>query len=132
MARRFAYLIATLLLTGFGVLAGAPAAWAHATLVTTSPADGAIIKQAPTSVSATFDQPVGVSNTSLEVFAPNGDRVDAGATTHGAKPSQIVVKLKSGLGHGTYTVGWHVISADSHPVQGAWTFSVGAPSSTSV
>ncbi|HET7015725.1 MAG TPA: copper resistance protein CopC [Streptosporangiaceae bacterium] len=132
MARRFAYLIATLLLTGFGVLAGAPAAWAHATLVTTNPADGAIVKKAPASVSATFDQPVGVSSNSLEVFAPNGNRVDSGSTTHGSKPQEITVKLKTGLGHGTYTVGWHVISADSHPVQGAWTFSVGAPSSTSV
>jgi copper transport protein len=132
MARRFAYLIATLLLAGFGVLAGAPAAWAHATLVTTDPADGAILKHAPTQVTATFDEPVGVSSTSLEVFAPNGARVDADGTTHGDKPQEIVVKLKSGLGNGTYTVGWHVISADSHPVQGAWTFSVGAPSSTSV
>ncbi|HXS63102.1 MAG TPA: copper resistance protein CopC [Streptosporangiaceae bacterium] len=132
MARRFVYLIATLLLTGFGVLAGAPAAWAHATLVTTDPADGAIVKQAPTSVSATFDQSVGVSSTSLEVFAPNGSRVDTGGTIHGSKPQEITVKLKTGLGHGTYTVGWHVISADSHPVQGAWTFSVGAPSTTSV
>jgi copper transport protein len=40
--------------------------------------------------------------------------------------------LRPGLGRGTYTVGWHVISADSHPVQGAFTFSVGAPSSTVV
>jgi copper transport protein len=132
MARRFAYLIATLVLAGFGVLVGAPAAWAHATLVTTDPADGAIVKQAPTTVSATFDEPVGVSSDSLQVFAPNGARVDTGGTTHGSKPQEIVVKLKSGLGHGTYTVGWHVISADSHPVQGAWTFSVGAPSTTSV
>jgi copper transport protein len=132
MARRFAYLIATLLLTGFCVLAGAPAAWAHATLVTTDPADGAIVKTAPTSVSATFDQPVGVSSSSLEVFAPNGNRVDTGGATHGSKPQEIIIKLKTGLGHGTYTVGWHVISADSHPVQGAWTFSVGVPSSTSV
>lgn len=132
MARRFAYLIATLVLAGFGVLVGAPAAWAHATLVTTDPADGAIVKHAPTQVSATFDQPVGVSTDSLQVFAPNGARVDAGGTTHGGKPQEIVVKLKSGLGNGTYTVGWHVISADSHPVQGAFTFSVGAPSNTSV
>jgi copper transport protein len=132
LARRFAYLVATLLVAAFGVLAGAPAAWAHATLVTTTPADGAVVPHAPTRVTATFDEPVGVSPDSLQVFAPNGDRVDTGGTTHGRIPQQIVVALKPGLGHGTYTVGWHVISADSHPVQGAFTFSVGAPSSTSV
>jgi copper transport protein len=119
-------------LTALGVLAAAPAAWAHATLVSTSPADGAIVAHAPTRVAATFDEPVGVSPDSLRVFAPNGGRVDTGGTTHGSEPQQIAVALRGGLGHGTYTVAWHVISADSHPVQGAFTFSIGAPSSTVV
>ena len=132
MTRRFIYLVATFLFSALGIVAVAPAAWAHATLVTTSPADGAILKTAPSKVSATFDEPVGVSSDSLKVFAPDGSRVDTGGTAHGTKPQEIVVSLKSGLGHGTYTVGWHVISADSHPVQGAWTFSIGAPSKSTV
>lgn len=36
------------------------------------------------------------------------------------------------LAHGTYTVAYHVVSADSHPVAGAYTFSIGATSTTSV
>lgn len=132
MARRLAYLVATLFLAAFGVFAGAPAAWAHATLVTTTPAESATVPQSPTRVTATFDEPVSVSPDSLQVFAPNGERADTGGTTHGSTPEQIAVALNPGLGNGTYTVGWHVISADSHPVQGAFTFSVGAPSSTSV
>jgi copper transport protein len=132
LARRFAYLVATIFLAAIPVLAVAPAASAHATLVATSPADGTVLARAPARVSATFDEPVGVSTNSLEVFAPNGARVDTGVTTHGSKPQEITVALRSGLGHGTYTVGWHVISADSHPVGGAFTFSVGAPSSTAV
>jgi copper transport protein len=132
LARRLAYLVATIFLVAVPVLAIAPAASAHATLVSTSPADGSVLARAPSRVSATFDEPVGVSANSLEVFAPNGSRVDRGGTAHGSKPQEITVALRSGLGHGTYTVGWHVISADSHPVGGAYTFSVGAPSSTSV
>lgn len=132
MARRIAYLVATLFIAGFGLLAAPPAAWAHATLESTSPAEGSIVPHAPTKVTATFDQAVGVSPTSLEVFSPNGSRVDQGGTTHGSSPDQIAVSVKGGLGKGTYTVGWHVISADSHPVQGAFTFSIGAPSSTTV
>jgi copper transport protein len=132
LARRLAYLVATIFLVAVPVLAIAPAASAHATLVSTSPADGSVLARAPSRVSATFDEPVGVSATSLEVFAPNGSRVDTGGTAHGSKPQEIAVALRSGLGHGTYTVSWHVISADSHPVGGAYTFSVGAPSSTSV
>ena len=50
MARRFIYLVATFLLSALGIVAIAPAAWAHATIVTTSPADGAIVKTAPTEV----------------------------------------------------------------------------------
>ncbi len=132
MARRIAYLVATLFIAGFGLLAGPPSAWAHARLEATTPADGSIVPHAPTRVTATFDEAVGVSPTSLEVFSPTGSRVDTGGTTHGSTPDQIAINLKPGLGKGTYTVGWHVISADSHPVQGAFTFSIGAPSSTTV
>lgn len=132
MIRRFAYVVATGIVTGFAVLAGAPAASAHATLVSTSPADSAIVARAPARVSATFDEPVGISADSLEVFAPDGSRADTGGTAHGGKPAEITVALRPGLGRGTYTVGWHVISADSHPVHGAFTFSIGAASGTSV
>lgn len=130
--RRAAYLLAALIFAGMGLLATAPAALAHATLVSTAPADGAILLKAPATVSATFDEPVGVSADSLQAFAPNGQVVNSGQTTHGRTPEQITVGLLPGLKNGTYTVGWHVISADSHPVQGAFTFSVGAPSSTAV
>ncbi|MFD2119018.1 CopD family protein [Streptomyces cirratus] len=40
--------------------------------------------------------------------------------------------LHSGLPNGTYTVAWQAVSADSHPVSGAFTFSIGAPSATQV
>jgi copper transport protein len=132
MIRRAAYLLAALVLAGLGVLAAAPAALAHATLDSTSPADGAIVSAAPATVSATFDEAVGISADSLRVYAPDGQRADNGQTTHGRVPQQVTVGLLPGLRHGTYTVSWHVVSADSHPVQGAFTFSVGAPSSTVV
>jgi copper transport protein len=132
MIRRAAYLLAVLFVAGMGLLATASPALAHATLESTSPADGAVVSTAPATVSATFDESVGVSADSLRVFAPNGQRADNGNTTHGHVPQEITVGLLPGLGHGTYTVSWHVVSADSHRVQGAFTFSVGAPSSTVV
>jgi len=132
MIRRAAALAAALVLAAMGMLATAGTALAHATLVSTSPADGAIVARAPASVSATFDEAVGVSPGSLQVLAPDGRSVDAGPAAHGSTPQQITVRLQPGLRDGTYTVGWHVISADSHPVHGAFTFSVGAPGSTTV
>jgi copper transport protein len=132
VARRFAYLVAAGVLAALGLLVAAPVASAHATLVSSSPADGAVVAHAPARVTATFDEQVGIAPDSLRVFAPNGDLVSTGVTAHGSQPQVITVALLPGLAGGTYTVGWHVISDDSHPVQGAFTFSVGAPSSTAV
>jgi copper transport protein len=114
------------------VLAVAGPASAHATLERTDPSDGSVLAVQPTLIAAQFDESVGVSGDSLRVFSPTGDRVDNGTTTHGAQDEIITVTLRSGLKNGTYTVAWHVISADSHPVSGAFTFSIGAPSRTSV
>jgi copper transport protein len=80
LARRIAYLAAALFIAGFSLLGTPPAALAHATLESTSPAEGSIVPHAPTRVTATFDEQVGVSPTSLEVFSPTGSRVDEGGT----------------------------------------------------
>jgi copper transport protein len=89
------------------------------------------VSKAPQQVTASFDQTVGVSPDSLVVYSPGGQRVDDGQTVH-VTAYEIGVGLLSGLGDGTYTAVWHVISADTHPVTGAFTFSVGAPSATHV
>jgi len=113
-----------LLLGGCCVLLGPPAA-AHATLVSTDPAEGAVVRGPVGTVTATFDESVGVSPDSLRVFAPDGHRVDTGGTHVGTSSASVEVSLVPRLPRGTYTVAWHVVSADSHPVQGAFTFSIG-------
>ncbi|MEU5307760.1 copper resistance protein CopC [Streptomyces sp. NPDC021562] len=111
------------------LLAGAGPASAHAALTGSDPAQGVVVPEAPDQVSLTFSENVSTNSDSIRVLDPRGKRVDTGkpdnlsATTYG-------VQLKSGLGKGTYTVAWQVVSADSHPVAGAYTFSVGAPSKT--
>jgi copper transport protein len=90
-----------------------------------------VVDKAPTQISLTFSEKVSTNNDSLRVLDPKGKRVDVG------KPSNIsgttyAVQVRSGLPDGTYTVAWQVVSADSHPVAGAFTFSVGAPSKTTV
>jgi copper transport protein len=109
----------------------APAALAHAALASTEPAGGSVVSKAPEQVSASFDQPVGISPHSLMVYSPSGQRVDAGQASH-VSAYEIAVGLLPSLGDGTYTAVWHVISADTHPVEGAFTFSVGVPSATHV
>ncbi|HEY0936689.1 MAG TPA: FixH family protein, partial [Trebonia sp.] len=87
--------------------------------------------RAPQQVTASFDQPVGISAGSLTVYSPGGQRVDEDQTVH-VSTYEIADSLLPGLGNGTYTAVWHVISADTHPVEGAFTFSVGTPSATHV
>jgi copper transport protein len=109
----------------------APALPAHAALASTQPADGTVVASAPRQVSASFDEPVRLSADSLVVYSPGGQRADDGQATL-VSGYEVAVGLLPGLGDGTYTAVWRVISDDTHPVTGAFTFSVGAPSATHV
>ena len=113
------------------ILLTAQGAFAHATVVATSPGDGQVLAAAPHQVSMTFDEPVQLQFGALRVFAPNGARIDTGAPAHPrGHADQVTVGLDTGSGTGTYTVAWRIVSADSHPVQGAFTFSIGKASAT--
>ncbi|GAA2355490.1 copper resistance protein CopC [Streptomyces cuspidosporus] len=110
---------------------GASPASAHAALTATDPADGAVVKTAPSQVRLTFSEGVLLSRDSVRVLDPDGKRVDTGGPAHvGGRSSTAAVALHSGLPDGTFTVAWKVVSEDSHPVAGAFTFSIGAPSKT--
>lgn len=113
------------------LLAGAAPASAHAALRGTDPDDGSVLKQAPRHVTLTYTESVGLLDDSFRVFGPDQRRVHAGEATHADGRSDTArVSLPGKLAQGTYTVAWRVVSADSHPVSGAFTFSVGKPSAT--
>ncbi|MBD0736203.1 hypothetical protein BGM09_24110 [Streptomyces sp. CBMA29] len=122
-----------------GVLAlllgvAAPAS-AHAALIRTDPADGSVVQSAPQRVVLTFSEGVLLSADSLRVLDPQGKDVAVGKPQHDSgkdSGSTATVGLRPGIGNGTYTVAWKAVSQDSHPVAGAFTFSVGAASKTSV
>ncbi len=108
-------------------LFGAPAASAHATVVSSSPQDGARLRSAPSTVTITFDEPVGLDGFGyLRVVDQAGRRVDIGSASHpGGNGAVIAVRLASGLRDGTYTASFRIVSADSHPVAGTVRFVVG-------
>lgn len=99
--------------------------WAHAILQSTSPADGARLKAGPEGVSLSFNERVSTPPGGIRVFATDGSRVDAGDAGRGGEPSTVQVGLGDGLADGTYITSWRVISADGHPVKGAFLFQVG-------
>lgn len=112
------------------LLAGASPAAAHAVLISTDPGQDAVVATVPVTVSLTFGEPVVVAADGVRVYGPDGAEVDNGHTVALGRSSTVGVGLAVGgdQRQGTYTVSWRVISADSHPVVGTFTFSVGHPS----
>ncbi|WP_338684387.1 copper resistance protein CopC [Streptomyces acidiscabies] len=113
------------------LLAGAAPASAHAALTGSDPTQGSVVAQAPTQVTLTFSEKIATDRDSVRVLDPKGNRVDAGAANN-TGGTTYAVPLRSGLPDGTYTVTYQIVSEDSHPVAGAYTFSIGAASETSV
>ncbi|CAM5506288.1 transport integral membrane protein [Streptomyces avidinii] len=113
--------------------AAAPAS-AHAALTASDPKDGAVVATAPAQVTLSFSEGVAMNGDSIRILDPQGKRVDTGELRDLCSGNTIRygTALRPGLPDGTYTVAWQAISADSHPVAGAFTFSVGAPSETAV
>ncbi|GAB2830564.1 copper resistance protein CopC [Streptomyces chlorus] len=113
------------------LLGSAGPASAHAALRGADPEDGSVVKSAPRHVTLTFTESVALLDDSFRIYSPDNHRVPLGEPEHADGRSDTArVGLPGGLDDGTYTVAWRVVSADSHPVSGAFTFSIGTPSPT--
>jgi copper transport protein len=113
------------------VVAGAlpAAAGAHAMLERTTPQRGAQLAHPPKQVTFGFDESVNASLGAVKVFDGRGHEVQAGAAFHpGGRGADVAVRLPAHLANGSYTATYRVISADSHPVSGGFSFTVGPAS----
>lgn len=128
---RLTLVLAALLAAFFATAAPASA---HAALTASDPADGAVVATAPAQVTLSFSEAVAMNGDSIRILDPQGKRVDTGELRDLCSGNTIRygTALRPGLPDGTYTVAWQAISADSHPISGALTFSIGAPSETAV
>ncbi|HEX6312996.1 MAG TPA: copper resistance protein CopC, partial [Acidimicrobiia bacterium] len=127
MTRRIAFV----LIGAFAVVVlGAAPAYAHAELESTEPQAGGVYDDAPGTVTLRYTEPVEASLGAVRLYDGRGDRLDTGAPSHpGGDGSEVRVDLP-GLDDGSYVVTWRVLSADSHPVRGAFTFQVGPEATT--
>ncbi|MFI8349264.1 copper resistance CopC/CopD family protein [Streptomyces sp. NPDC085596] len=128
---RLRTLVLLLLAVTGALFAGAAPASAHAALTGSDPAQGVVVDRAPTQISLTFSEQVAMGDGSLRVLDPKGKPAQSGRPVN-VSGTTYAVRLHAGLADGTYTVAYQVVSADSHPVAGAYTFSIGAPSRTVV
>ncbi|HEY7440615.1 MAG TPA: copper resistance protein CopC [Acidimicrobiia bacterium] len=122
-----------MVLVGAFVVVGALAApaSAHATLESTTPVEGSALPAGspPKSITLRFDEGVVVNSDSVQVFDGKGHAVNVSDVRQGTPDSVVTASLPH-LPNGTYVVTWRVVSADSHPVQGAFSFGVGAAASS--
>jgi copper transport protein len=123
--RAIAWALALPVLLAALLVGGAGSASAHASLESTTPEAGRTVPVAPNAVTLRFSEGVDTGLGGVKVLDPDGKRVDTGDPEHGiGGASTVRVKLSPGLAPGTYTVAWRVVSEDSHPISGAFTFNI--------
>lgn len=111
------------LLAAFLTPLGVGSAAAHAELLETDPADGAVLEEAPGHVTLRFNEQVRVPDGGVRLFATGG--ADPRELEASVVNNQVVAQVPADLPDGGYVLGYRVVSADGHPVSGALTFSVG-------
>jgi copper transport protein len=109
-------------------LAAAPAAFAHAQLLSTEPAANAVLAEAPELVRLSFNEPV--NPLAIGLIAPDGTQTDL--TDAAVSGQSMVVHLPAELGQGTHVLSWRVVSVDAHPIAGALVFSIGVATGADV
>ncbi len=120
--RRARTVLIAMMLGLVAVLVGpASPASAHAALVGSSPAADSIVQESPTQVVLTFTETVNPVQGKIRVIAPDGTRIDRNQAR--SSGLQLIIPVRPFEAVGTYLVTFRVISADSHPVGGAFSFS---------
>ena len=114
------------LLVGLTVALALPAvAWGHASLLATQPQASGVLAQPPTQVRLTYSERIEPRFAVISVTDAHGNQEMVGSpATAPDDVNSIFIKLHT-LKQGWYLVWWRVISADGHPVRGAFTFAVG-------
>jgi copper transport protein len=115
--------VATLMTIVLALVLATPA-FAHAALVSSDPANGAVLNASPQAIDLTFSEPV--SPLAASLVAPDGT---AGPLTgFSSSGSVLTIAIPPDDRAGTRVVSWRVVSDDGHPVAGALVFSVGSVS----
>ncbi|MGF9700204.1 copper resistance CopC/CopD family protein [Paenibacillus sp. MABNR03] len=102
---------------------------AHAYIVKASPGENEQVATAPERLTLEFNESLQTAFYDIKITAPDGTQADDGNVQIDAeRPHILETGLRTGLGNGTYAVSWKAVSADGHPIQGAYVFHIGEPS----
>ncbi len=107
------------------VLLSAAPAFAHASFEGSEPGANSQVQTSPKAIVLRFSEPVTPERGGIKVFDSNEKAIDVGKYGRANGDSKTVSVPVPELQEGTYAVTWRVVSEDSHPIQGAFTFAVG-------
>jgi copper transport protein len=96
------------------------AAWAHASLIASDPADGALLARSPAALTLTFNEPV--EPLTIRIVDESGA---AESVTRIRRDGAQLILTPAKLDNGAHVISWRVVSADGHPVGGSTTFWIG-------
>jgi LPXTG-motif cell wall-anchored protein len=113
-------MLATLALLLAAQVAGGGPASAHDYLISTTPGAGGRVASSPAQVTLTFNEAVNTRFSTVAVTGPKGGAWQSGAPQ--VLGGTVTQPLRTLGPAGPYRVTWRVVSADGHPVGGAFTF----------
>jgi copper resistance protein C len=122
--RRPAAALLTAAVVAVAVLGPATPASAHSRLERTDPADGGTVTRPMSAITLTFNERVHGDFTTVVVTGPGSRSYSHG---HVRVIDDNVYQDVYPLHSGSYTVAWRAISADGHPVDGRFAFTVTLP-----
>lgn len=110
------------------ILTPVGAALAHASLVSSDPADGTTLTASPASISATFAEAFDTGRSSMELLGPDGATRATNAAAASATAESMTISGYGTLAPGLYSVRWTTITPDDNGIErGTFRFTMAAP-----
>jgi methionine-rich copper-binding protein CopC len=123
-----AWLAASAIALAVLILMPVGAALAHASLVSSDPADGTTLTASPASISATFAEAFDTGRSSMELLGPDGATLATNAAAAAATAESMTISGYATLAPGVYSVRWTTITPDDNGIErGTFRFTMAAP-----
>lgn len=106
-------------------------AWGHATLVKSSPANGASLAQSPPAIHAWFNEELAIKTSTMRLYNSHQKLVASGGVDSTVAKHNVMKIAPPPLAKGAYVVQWVAVSADDNETRkGSFKFSIGGAQTT--
>lgn len=97
---------------------------AHAVLIAATPGPGTWSQDPPEKIELSFSEAVSLELGGVNLITATGKKIDLGDPVY-SSGDKILTYPAPDIADGGFVISWRVISADGHPVSGAYSFAVG-------